>query len=398
MEQPDGEKRGGLTDKLHGAAGYGHSKKLTKGKAMGYEVDFLSVGEESKSGDAIALRFGEIEGKRNEQTVIVVDGGFTESGEQLVELIKKHYQTEQVDLVISTHPDTDHVKGLHCILDSLEVIELWLHQPWNHIEGIADKFTDGRVTDNSIGERLKDSLETAYDLYKKASDKGIKIQEPFTGLVDDSQRISILGPSEEYYEELLIDFEGLPDKEEGKAVAESGFMEGLKKAAEAVVKMIKDIWEVDSITDDGETSAKNNSSVITQLIYGEKRLIFTGDAGIPALEKVADRLDECENSAKISFFQIPHHGSQRNIGPTVLNRIVGEPVPKGQDTHFTALASAAKKGEPKHPNKKVINAFTRRGAKTITTKGSSICHSSNAPDREGYSPVIPEPFFHEVEE
>ncbi|MFI1955905.1 hypothetical protein ACH437_29400 [Streptomyces xinghaiensis] len=38
---------------------------------MGYEIDFLPVGEESKGGDAIALRYGNLYGSRRELTVIV---------------------------------------------------------------------------------------------------------------------------------------------------------------------------------------------------------------------------------------------------------------------------------------------------------------------------------------
>jgi hypothetical protein len=37
---------------------------------MGYKVDFLSVGSESKSDDVIAIRFGNLHGHRDEQTVI----------------------------------------------------------------------------------------------------------------------------------------------------------------------------------------------------------------------------------------------------------------------------------------------------------------------------------------
>jgi hypothetical protein len=41
---------------------------------MGIEIDFIRAGEESKSGQAIALRFGNLHGPRDEQTVMVVDG------------------------------------------------------------------------------------------------------------------------------------------------------------------------------------------------------------------------------------------------------------------------------------------------------------------------------------
>ncbi len=56
---------------------------------MGYEIDFMPVGEGEKSGDAIALRFGNLNGNRSEYKVVVVDAGFKESGgNELVAHIK----------------------------------------------------------------------------------------------------------------------------------------------------------------------------------------------------------------------------------------------------------------------------------------------------------------------
>ena len=42
---------------------------------MGYEIDFIGVGQESKSGDAIAIRWGNLLGPREQQSVVVIDGG-----------------------------------------------------------------------------------------------------------------------------------------------------------------------------------------------------------------------------------------------------------------------------------------------------------------------------------
>ena len=47
---------------------------------MGYEVDIIGVGQESKSGDAIAIRWGNLYGQRSEQKVMVSDGGFKVCG------------------------------------------------------------------------------------------------------------------------------------------------------------------------------------------------------------------------------------------------------------------------------------------------------------------------------
>lgn len=86
---------------------------------IGLEIDFLAVGEESSGGDAITLRYGNLHGPRSEQTVIVIDGGFVDSGEQLVEHSRNHFNTDEVDVVVSTHPDQDHAGGLKVVLEEL---------------------------------------------------------------------------------------------------------------------------------------------------------------------------------------------------------------------------------------------------------------------------------------
>ena len=101
---------------------------------MAFEIDFLPVGNGDRSGDAIAFRLGNINGQRNEQFVGIVDGGFAETGEQLVSHVKKWFNTETIDLVVSTHPDDDHSSGLVYVLENLQVGSLWMHQPWNHTQ------------------------------------------------------------------------------------------------------------------------------------------------------------------------------------------------------------------------------------------------------------------------
>jgi len=360
---------------------------------MGYEVDFIGVGQESKSGDAIALRFGNLHGSRDEQTVVVIDGGFKDDGQRIVDHIKLHYATERVDLMICTHPDQDHINGLETVIEALEVKELWMHLPWDHNQGLADKFHDGRITDSSISDRLKETLNKAHELYELASARGVTVREPFTDLAGADDTVKVLGPSLEYYEDLIPEFDGMPETKHADSIFEAAINTVL-----AGVRKIFANWGEDHIYDDGETAAKNNSSVITQIIVDGKRFVFTGDAGIEALGHAANQLDGCIDPAQISFIQIPHHGSRRNVGPTVLNRLIGHPVGEGETRSITAIASTAKQGEPKHPRKAVLNAFTHRGAKVLATRGVGICHFSNAPDRSGWSSLAPEPYHHAFDE
>lgn len=362
---------------------------------MAYEVDFLGVGSDSaKSGDAIAIRAGNLQGDRTEQTIVVIDGGFTKDGEAMVEHIKTHYNTDVVDLVISTHPDQDHINGLFVVLEQLTVKKLWIHKPWDEPYGLSDLFDDGRVTDKSIGDRLKESLEAAYALVKLAENKGIVIEQPFTGL--ELGCVKVLGPTEDFYKSLLTQLDGMPKakQEESSLSASIGALYEKAKAF-----FINVVWGEDKLDDEDTTSAKNNTSVITQIISDSNRLLFTGDAGITALENAAIEIEKCTSGAQLSLIQIPHHGSKRNVGPTILNRLIGEPVASGVRKNITAIASTAKDGEPKHAHKAVLNAFTHRGAKVISTRGVGVCHRNGSPSRAGWGNIDAEPYhFEYIEE
>ncbi|MFH1904449.1 MAG: MBL fold metallo-hydrolase, partial [bacterium] len=107
---------------------------------MEYEVDFLPVGEESKGGDAIALRIWNPSEGFSSQFVMVIDGGTKNAGEALVEHIKKYYDTEDVDVVLATHCHSDHTSGLSVVLEKLKVKSLYMHKPWEHSENITNLF------------------------------------------------------------------------------------------------------------------------------------------------------------------------------------------------------------------------------------------------------------------
>ena len=362
---------------------------------MGYEVDVLGVGKESKSGDAIALRWGNLHGNRSEQKVVLIDGGFQETGEDVVNHIKRYYGTTLVDAVVSTHPDQDHVNGLHVVLDELTVKELWIHKPWAHNHGLAEKFLDGRVTDESISRRLKESLDSAADLVAKAEGKQIHIVQPFSGIsLHDQGQFRVLGPTRQFYESLIPEFDGMP---QAKATRTS-FLAEITGTVARAMKRFTSTWGVDALDDEDTTSAKNNSSAITLLTVDGRYLLFTGDAGITALTYAADQLDALRNGAELRFIQMPHHGSRRNVGAAILDRLIGRPVGQGEKRTISAIASTAKKGEPKHPRKAVMNAFTHRGASALATRGETIRHSHDAPDREGWTSVKPDDYYWDYED
>lgn len=347
---------------------------------MSYEVDILAVGEESKSGDAIALRFGDFTDPAK-QFIVVIDGGFQNSGEKLVERIKNEYGTTYVDLVISTHPDSDHINGLSVVLEKLIVAELWMHTPWNisdDVKEMAEK-RDPDTLLKSNNEIIK-SLQAAYDLEQLAIKKGIKIVEPFEGTSAFGDTIHVLGPNLDYYYELAGQFDANTN----------GLSSSLASFFAKIKETISELWHEDKLEDPAEdaVSARNNSSVITLFQVG-KNFLFFGDSGVPAIERAANYADSrsINLSSNVRYMHVPHHGSKRNLGPTILDRIVGPKLPKGEKIDKTAFISAAV-GHPKHPSKRVKNALIRRGVSVSETCGSDHCfHSSDVPTRHGWGPI-----------
>ncbi|POM23805.1 ComEC family competence protein [Actinomadura rubteroloni] len=357
---------------------------------MGFEIDFLPVGDESSGGDAIAIRCGNLYGPRSQQTVIVVDGGYTDDGEALVEHIAKYYNTTTVDIVVSTHPDQDHITGLKVVLEEMHVKQLLMHLPWKHSSAMARaKTVSFKVS--TLSDKLKASLQGAASLEEVAKQRGVPVIEPFAGVGTSDGVFRVLGPSEEYYRELLAE---IVEPTEAKSSLPS-IKEALRKLA---ASLVPETIFTETLREDGETSPRNNTSAVCLLTIDERKLLLTGDAGIPALGHVLDRLEgEGFAPGDLNFVQVPHHGSRRNVSPSLLDRLLGT---KGQTTRVgSAFVSApAKNPEHKHPAKKTTNAFHRRGYPVHVTQGTTKRHHHDAPTRPGWSASIPEPFHENVED
>jgi hypothetical protein len=240
-------------------------------------------------------------------------------------------------------------------------------------------------SDLQLSETVVASLRDSDELAAIALAKGIPVVEPFTGVTFDGA-FTVLGPDVEFYEALLA------DAQENESILTLV----LRKIGEAMSSLLFESWFDETLTDGGETTPVNNTSVITLFRHDGHSLLFTGDAGIPALERGAS-VREAVSPQALRFAQVPHHGSRRNVGPTILNRILGD-IKAQDETVGSAVVSAAKKGEPKHPAKSVTNAYKRRGYPVIATQGKSILYRHDAPDRPGWGPVEPLPMYSQVEE
>lgn len=341
-----------------------------------HTIDFLAVENEDangqRSGDAIVLR---ISGERYPSpAIVVIDAGFTDTGQQVVDHIQRYYDTDQIDLVISTHPDTDHLNGLKTVLEECQVTELLIHQPWLH----------------SADSSLLSNYERLCEIYDLAVQRGVVVSEPFAGMSRFEGMINILGPSQEYYSEQLL--LAIDEERTGRAKERfsTSFSHGLFSGAANLLEKVASYLPFETLTDEDDTGPRNKTSVVTLLDVEEARTIFTGDTGIEGLSNAIDEYESLLgpiSSTPPVAFQVPHHGSKHNLGPQLLDRILGsQDAPYGS---VIALISSAK-AAPKHPSPKVTNALNRRGASVYATEGKSICFFSPGDGHPEYgAPVTP---------
>lgn len=338
-----------------------------------YDIDFLAVENEdadgSRSGDAIIVNVADAE--TGAQRRIIVDGGFGPTGDKVIERFQTWYDTDHVDLVISTHPDTDHLNGLLSVIEALDVDELMMHLPWNHSDD-ADQLGN---------------YEKIEAVYHAAVERNIRITEPFTGLERFGGAVRVLGPSNAFYEARLT--EAIEEATSGIAAERfsKSKLSVLLAAGTDLLDRVLSFFPAETLTDTDDTGPRNQMSTITLISEGERRMMLTGDAGISAIAAAADDYEATVGSFTVkplTFFQAPHHGSKHNLGPTILDRMIGtENRPHGPLASFVSSARASKK----HPSPKVTNALGRRGARVITTEGQNIHHGES--DRPGYTPCAP---------
>ena len=307
---------------------------------------------------------------------------------KLLNISISYDEPDTIDAVIVSHPDGDHAGGLRTVLENFEVSELWMLRPWDYVDELIDRFARFKNKEN-LKKRLKEIYPNVAALEEIAEEEDIPIYEPFQG--EKIGDFTVLAPTKERYLDLIVESEKTP-----QATRES-IQASLAKADSSQAA-----WGEESFSSE-ETSAENNMSVIQYANLCSEKILLTADAGRDALTEAADYAPWAGLILPgINRFQVPHHGSRRNLSTEILNRWLGEVLPESQKPEkgtgsFTAIINASKDDED-HPRKAVVRACIHRGAKVVSTEGKNLCTSHNAPARDGWTATTPLDYPEEQEE
>ncbi len=205
-------------------------------------------------GDAILATYGTKQ--------ILIDGG---PGDKVLSCLDKHipFWDREIDVVVLTHPQSDHFNGLIEVMSRYEV----------------DKFV----------ATAADSSSQGYQVLKKiVGGGGSEVVNPTTGMVIRLGKIhlDILHPSEQF---VLNNSKGFPSEQLGHNVLGAFDVKG-------------DI---------------NDYSVVVSLSLGEFDALLTGDIG-PEISDVISEQIKASGKDGYEYIKIPHHGSKNGLSEKLL--------------------------------------------------------------------------------
>ena len=121
-----------------------------------------------------------------------------------------------------------------------------------------------------------------------------------------------------------------------------------------------------------------------------RKVLLTGDAGVRALSEAREGGAVLGLSTEgVDWFQVPHHGSRRNLSSDVLDDWLGQKLAEPPNGASAPAIISANRNDNEHPKKAVVRALIHRGRRVIQTKGTLCTSTDGAPTRAGWTAATP---------
>lgn len=297
-----------------------------------YYVSYIDVGQGNSS--FIKLPDGK---------TVLVDGGDKEFGETVAEFLNDR-NIKQIDYLIATHSDSDHIGGLNYVLENFE------------FKHIFRPFQISMNSDNTVYEYedLKEAYEHIVDNYSnpKISKVTTSVYRTFIKNIYD-ETYTLEGNTLET--KITVFYDGLKI---GGTNYEIEFFGPLKRDVEIIFSDYSTETDGFATVGYGATNANDASSIFTLTCYDDKYL-FMGDARFTDSD-LTDRdysewdfIESLTTSEKAKFADIdvlmlPHHGSKYSTCEELLDLVLPRFV----------VVSAGVDNKYGHPHDEVLERLT----------------------------------------
>lgn len=260
------------------------------------KIKFLKAG----TGDAILIHHK----KHN----ILIDGG-NDSRYLLKELATVHDKGEILNLLIITHHDDDHIKGIIDLLKEVNAGNFDGKKPFiDKVIFNSPKLVLGKIPANT--DRLL-SYKQAHQVEELLLK--MKITPEWQIITDKSESID--------FDDLSLDFLSPIEEDLEKYAAQKNvyLSSDYKCDWDSPLRILEPFINDDS----QDKSIPNKSSIVIKLANNNKKILLTGDVTPDRLEKILKKQTEDNQGAPVPFdyIKLPHHGSYRSLNKSILENI-----------------------------------------------------------------------------
>lgn len=279
-------------------------------------------------------------------TIIIIDGGLPETFRRYINPIIRNYN--KIDLLVLTHTDDDHIKGLTSFFQSELYSKIDVKEYWANCR-YSIKLNVGNQVSFSAAKNFDDFLilKEKAEAIKKWDKDIIFTGEP--SLIHEIE-FSILSP---HKEQLNLFYEKWKDEEENHIVQASN--------------VVEDQLQKGTIEDLGRSSFSPTNSLIDDFVNASSlaffikckslTILFLGDSRPEIVVTSLKQLgyNSTDNRMAVDYVKISHHGSKNNTSPELLNHI--------NCNHFI-ISTNGGFGRSKHPDRETIARILCRESRT----------------------------------
>jgi beta-lactamase superfamily II metal-dependent hydrolase len=303
-----------------------------------FELEMLPAGH----GDCLLLTWGDADRPRR----LLVDGGTAASYPQLAQRLRRIPAAQRrIDVLVATHIDHDHLGGLVRLLADqelgLEIGDVWFNG-WAQLQQGIVALPPAPVDPREEARPERSVADAAYlafrarsvDLETNASFSGRTVCYERGGALpairlDDGLMLTLLSPGVDELRELRAHWEAESARKgldpDDAAQVERGLNKDRRyqRAGEFVDTPDASAVHWDELPEDLDESVANGSSIALLAEFEGRRCVLAGDAYAPVLESALRRAaaDRGEARLRLAAFKLPHHGSKKNVTPTLVQAV-----------------------------------------------------------------------------
>lgn len=298
----------------------GRVQCVSQAQSVGTKVHFIDVGQ----GDAIFIELPD--GK-----TMLIDGGEEKYGKRVCKYISS-LGYSQIDYMVATHSDADHIGGLKTVLNKLEVKEIY--RPFTISLGAFDGFVD------ELALKFSGELSTL-------STENSPLYAEFLSLCYSEECEQNLAKIHIATDQETI----ISDFAENPYMIKFFMPKGVRPFSSGRVDLG---YTVEAQEDNNDTSA------VIELITATSKFLFMGDLTKSGEEKLIQNLQPGERSmlANVTILKVGHHGSKESSSQALINLV--------KPTY--AIISVGEDNLYGHPSAEVINRLTSSGAVVYSTQ------------------------------